>query len=74
MSPSTNTRSGPTTSTESTTTSSSTLLYAKQTNFYNKRKYLLTNFDDKSKEYLKGIIADQDEKIDPKPEKQLQTL
>ena len=37
-------------------------------------KDLLTNFDDKFKEYLKETIAYQYEKIDAKFEKQLQTL
>ena len=57
MSPSTNTRSGPTTSTESTTTSPLTSPYVTQTDFSTAIKYLLSDFDDKFKTSLKETIS-----------------
>ena len=74
MSPSTNTCSVPTTSTEATTTCPSDLPYMTQTDFYNTIKYLFENFEDKFKEYVKETIANQDVKFDAKFEKQLHTL
>ena len=69
MSPSKNTRSGPTTSNESTTTSPSNSPYVAQTDFNTTIKYLISNFDDKFKDSIKETIAYQYEKIDAKFEK-----
>ena len=74
MNPSTNTRSVPTTSTETKNIDSSNSSYVTQTDFSTTIKYLLNNFDDKFKEYLKETIADQNAKFDEKSEKQIQTL
>ena len=74
MSPSTNTCSGPTTSTESTTTYSSELPYVTQTDFVATIKDLLSKFNYKFKEYLKETISDQYAKFDAKFEKQIHTL
>ena len=74
MSPSTNTCSGPTTSTESTTTYSSELPYVTQTDFVATIKDLLSKFKYKFKEYLKETISDQYAKFYAKFEKQIHTL
>ena len=74
MYPSKNTCSGPTTSTKSTTTSPSNLPYVTQTDFATTIKYLLVNFYDKFKEYLKETIVYQDTKFDAQIEKELHTL
>ena len=61
MSSSTNTRSGPTTSTETTTlaTDPSNPSYVTQYDFTTTIKYLMSEF----KEYLNEIIAYQDDKV-----------
>ena len=69
MSPYTNTRSVPTTSTEVTTDSPSKSPYVTQIDFPTKIKYLLSNFDDKFKESLNETISDQDAKFDAEFEK-----
>ena len=85
MSPSTNARSGPTTSTEATTITTSPSPYVTQNDFSttitNTIKYLLANFDDKNakkdakfKETIEETITDQYAKFNAKSEKQLQTL
>ena len=81
MYPSTNTRSGPTTSTKATTTSISTSPYVTQTNFiitiFNTIKCLIANFYDKHAKKdsnSKETIAYQDAKFDTKFEKQVNTL
>ena len=63
MSPSTNTHSSLTTFTELTETSPSNSYYVTQNDFSTTTKYQLSNFDDKFKESLKEIIADQDAKL-----------
>ena len=73
MSPSKITRYRPTTSTKYTTDSPLNSPYMTQTEFPTTIKYLLTNFDDNFKEFLKETIADQDAKFDAKSKKQLQT-
>ena len=76
MSSYTNTRSIPTTSTETTTTSTSILPYGTKTGVYttmaNTIKDLLVNFDDKHDkrdEKFKETIADQDIKFYENSEK-----
>ena len=78
---STNTRAGPTTSTEATTTYTSTSPYVTHTDFdttiVNVINELLSKFDDKPTKQdskFKETIADQDAKFDAKFEKQLQNL
>ena len=73
MPPSTNTHSGPTTSTEATTTPTSTLPYVKKNDFpitiANTIKYLLSNFDNKYTKQdakFKETISDQDAKFHAK--------
>ena len=74
VSPSKNTKSVPTTSTESTRTSPSTSPYVTKTDFAATIKDLLSNFDSNAKETIEETITDQDENFDTKFEKQLQTL
>ena len=83
MSPSTNTRSGPNTSSETTKLSLSPLnsSYVTQNYTFNKTKFLLANFDykhakqdEKFKEYVKILIGNQDATFDKKFEKHIQPL